>query len=150
YGVSFGRGCDHCSLDDCDLGDLGGGGVKIGEAAIDPDVRARACSNHVERCSIHDGGRMFPSAIGVWIGQSEGNQVDGNDIANFFYTGISIGWTWGYGESLASSNLVLENVVHHIGRLENGDGPILSDMGAIYTLGTQNGTRIERNWFHDV
>jgi hypothetical protein len=42
------------------------------------------------------------------------------------------------------------NHVHHIGKLSNGDGPLLSDMGGLCTLGTQPGTVIRFNRFHDV
>ena len=42
------------------------------------------------------------------------------------------------------------NHVHHIGVKSDGDGPILSDMGGIYTLGFQAGTRIRNNVWHDI
>jgi hypothetical protein len=76
--------------------------------------------------------------------------VTHNSIHDFYYTGISIGWTWGYGPALATNNLVTFNHVHHIGVKSDGDGPILSDMAGIYTLGKQPGTRIINNLWHDV
>ena len=42
------------------------------------------------------------------------------------------------------------NHVHHIGVKSDGDGPILSDMGGIYTLGKQPGTTIRNNLWHDI
>jgi hypothetical protein len=60
-----------------------------------------------------------------------------------------LGWTWGYGRALATNTLVQGNHVHHIGRLANGDGPILSDMAGIYTLGLHRGTVIRSNLWHD-
>ena len=41
--------------------------------AVTDDEVAR--DNEVSDCHIHDGGRMFHSAIGVWIGQSPGNRL---------------------------------------------------------------------------
>ena len=105
----------------------------------------RLIDNH-----IHDGGRIFHSAIGVWIGQSPFNRLIHNHIHDFQYTGISIGWTWGYGPALAYGNIVELNHVHHIGVLSNGESPMLSDLGGIYTLGYQRGTEIRRNVFHDI
>ncbi len=50
----------------------------------------------------------------------------------------------------ANGNIIEYNQVHHIGVRSNGDGPILSDMGGIYTLGMQPGTVIRKNVFHDI
>ena len=93
---------------------------------------------------------MFHSAIGVWIGQSYNNLISHNHIHDFYYSGFSVGWTWGYGPALARGNIVKYNHVHHIGVRSNGDGPILSDMAGISTLGNQPGTVIKSNIFHDV
>ncbi len=93
---------------------------------------------------------MFPSAVGIWIGQSPDNRLTYNLIHDFYYTGISIGWTWGYGPALATNNLVAFNHIHHIGVKSDGDGPILSDMGGIYTLGRQPGTLVLNNLWHDI
>ncbi len=150
YGVELARGCHENRLIGCQFFDLGAGGIKIGERQIRDDKGEQTFSNEVTDCVIRDGGRMFHSAVGIWIGQSYGNRIAHNEIADFFYTGISIGWTWGYGRSLAGGNIVEFNHVHHIGKRSDGDGPILSDMGAIYTLGIQNGTVIRNNWFHDI
>lgn len=149
YGLELAAGCVSNLIDKCTFEDLGAGGIKLGETEI------RGSSNHthgntVRDCRIANGGKVFHSAVGVWVGQSYDNTLLHNEISNFYYTGISIGWTWGYGPALATNNLVLNNHVHDIGRKSNGDGPILSDMGGIYTLGRQPGTRIINNVWHDI
>ncbi len=150
YGLELARGCHHNKIGGCTITDLGAGGVKIGETAICGNKDEQTHTNEISDCIIRDGGKMFHSAVGIWVGQSYNNWLAHNEIADFYYTGISIGWTWGYGESLAGGNLVEFNHVHHIGKRSDGDGPILSDMGAIYTLGIQNGTVIRNNWFHHI
>ena len=47
-------------------------------------------------------------------------------------------------------NVVEANHVHHIGIKADGEQPILSDMGGIYTLGNQDGSFIRGNRFHDI
>jgi hypothetical protein len=150
YGISLGASCLDNTIARCELQDLGGGGVQIGLKTLVEDKQLLTARNTLADNHIHDGGRIFHSAIGVWIGQSPENRLIHNHIHDFYYSAISIGWTWGYGPALAGKNLIEGNHIHHIGVLSNGDGPILSDMGGIYTLGTQRGTVIRRNVFHDI
>ncbi|MGC9003521.1 MAG: right-handed parallel beta-helix repeat-containing protein [bacterium] len=150
YGVELSRGCKDNSIISCEISDMGAGGVKIGEVSIRRNENEQTGDNKVMNSHIFNGGRIFHSAVGVWVGQSYGNIISHNLIHDFYYTGLSIGWTWGYGESLARDNVIEGNEVHHIGKLSNGDGPILSDMGGIYTLGIQPGTVIRFNLFHDI
>jgi parallel beta-helix repeat protein len=150
YAIALGKGCVDNRIDRCVMNDLGGGGVKIGETVLRDSHSLRTGDNVVANCEISNGGRFFHSAIGIWIGHSDGNTLLHNMIHDFYYSGISIGWTWGYGPARAGRNRVELNHVHHIGVLSSGDGPILSDMGGIYTLGTQRGTLIRQNIFHDI
>jgi hypothetical protein len=150
YGLELGRGCQSNVISRCEFTDLGAGGVKLGETRIRSQAEEQARANEILDCDIHDGGKLFASAVGIWIGQSPDNRIAHNLIHDFYYTGISIGWTWGYGPALASNNVVEFNHVHHLGAKSDGDGPILSDMGGIYTLGKEPGTIIRSNLWHDV
>jgi hypothetical protein len=149
YGLELGRGCRDNLVARCEFSDLGAGGIKLGETAIRQQPAELAANNEVSDCHIFDGGRLFHSAIGIWVGQSPGNRLLHNHIHDFYYTGISLGWTWGYDAALATNSLVEGNHVHHIGVLANGDGPILSDMAGIYTLGRHTGSVIRNNVWHD-
>jgi hypothetical protein len=150
YGLELTRGCQGNRIVRCEFSDLGAGGMKIGEPSIREQAAEQTSGNSITGCHIHDGGKMFASAIGIWIGQSPGNRILHNLIHDFYYTGISIGWTWGYGPALATNNTVAQNHIHHIGVKSDGDGPILSDMGGIYTLGKQPGTTVRNNLWHDI
>ncbi len=150
YAIELGRGCAYNRIEACELRDLGAGGIKIGEPIIRPHPTEQTFGNCVQDCILHDGGKLFASAVGIWIGQSYSNRLLHNTIYDFYYTGISVGWTWGYGESLAGGNRVEFNHVHHIGVRLDGEGPVLSDMGGIYTLGIQHGTVIRNNRWHDI
>jgi len=144
YAVEWGRGCQRNILTDCRLHDLGAGGVKIGEGEIRQEADQVARDNTVSHCRIFDGGQVHPAAVGVWIGQSPGSQIVHNDIHDLYYTGVSVGWTWGYGPALAQNTLVAYNHIYNIGR------GVLSDMGGIYTLGNQQGSVLSHNLIHDV
>ena len=150
YGLELARGCQRNKILRCEFSDLGAGGVKLGETSLRSQPAEQSRGNEISDSAIHDGGKLFHSAIGIWVGQSPDNRLTHNLIHDFYYTGISIGWTWGYGPALATNNLVAFNEVHHIGVKSDGDGPILSDMGGIYTLGMQPGTRVLNNLWHDI
>jgi hypothetical protein len=107
-------------------------------------VQFQTHKNEVSDNHVHGCGRVFPQAVGIWIGQSYGNRVAHNHVHDLSYTGLSVGWTWGYGKTLARDNVIEFNHVHDVGK------GLLSDMGGIYTLGVQPGTVIRSNIFHDV
>jgi hypothetical protein len=124
--------------------DMGAGGIKVGETMQRASEAERTVENEVVDNALHDLGSIYPSAIGVWIGQSSRNTVAHNEIRDLFYTAISVGWTWGYAPNLCDDNRIEYNHLHHIGK------GMLSDMGAIYTLGMQPRTVIRNNLIHDV
>ena len=137
YGLWF-KNCDDCRAENTNFIDLGAGAVRVGGGDLDR-------RNKVENCLMTQGGRFFASATAVWIGQNtEEIAVLHNDINDFYYTGVSVGWVWGYNGGHAFRNRIEFNRIWKIGQGQ------LSDMGGVYTLGTSTGTRVCNNVVFDV
>ncbi len=144
YGLWLDEGCQHNVVEACAFVDLGAGGVRIGQTGLPKEPRRRAEHNVVRDCLIRSTGRVYHAAVGVWIGRASYNTVEHNHICDLFYTGISVGWSWGYAPSTAHHNRIVKNVIHNVGR------GVLSDMGGIYTLGISPGTILRGNVIYDV
>lgn len=135
YGVELAEGCWQITLEGNRLEDLGAGGIKVWHG----------CNrNLITDNTVAHGGLLFEQAVGLLIGRSGGNRVLHNHIHHVGYSGISVGWLWGYEEGGAYGNIVEYNDIHDIGR------GTLSDMGGIYLLSPQPGTRLRWNRIHDV
>ena len=144
YGIWFSRGCKNNQIEDNHLYDLGAGGIRIGEAKMPPSDVTESRENQIAGNYIHDGGIVYAAAVGVWLAQSSHNIVGHNEIHSFDYTGISVGWNWNEVPTRTLHNRIEYNHVHHVVR------GVLSDAAGIYTLGTQTGTVIRNNLFHDI
>ncbi|MGB8167286.1 MAG: right-handed parallel beta-helix repeat-containing protein [Chthoniobacteraceae bacterium] len=142
------RGCRDVVVKDTLFRDMGAGAVKIGtpeynpkELASDPQHTSHVT---VENCILQTGGRYFPSAVGLIIFHASDCTIRHCDIGDFFYSPISIGWTWGYKPTPCARNVVELCHLHHYGYA------VLSDMAAVYTLGPQPGTVIRNCHIHDA
>ena len=144
YALDFGRACQDIHIEHNEIGDVGAGGIRLGEPQVRTEPFDLNQGNEISDNHIHHLGEVYKPAIGVFVLQSGHNQVVHNDIHDLYYTAISVGWNWGYQETPCHDNLVAYNHLHDIGK------GLLSDMGAIYTLGIQKGTIIRNNLIHDV
>lgn len=144
YALSLGLGCQDNEMNRSHIHDTGAGAIRIGDVVAKEEPVCEVLRNVVENNVIHDGGHVFPAGVGVWIGHASHNRVLHNEIYDFTYTGVSVGWTWQYRETTSSHNLIAFNHIYRIGK------KALNDLGGIYTLGNSPGTIIRNNLIHDV
>lgn len=153
YGIWLNSRVQAVTVASSELYDLGAGGIKVGKSrpaqvfdvdwadVSDPNSTGQ---NIVQGNRIHSLGHVYPGAIGVWIGRSSNNKVAGNLIKDTTYSGISVGWTWDAGPTMASGNLIQNNFLYNIGQ------HALADMGGIYLLGRAPNTVVSGNVIKEV
>lgn len=162
------KGAQNCSFENCTVKNIGtfafeifegsthnrfahnnisyiaAGGFRINGGDEGDHPLKRTGHNEIVDNTLHHFGEIYPSAVGILIMHTNANRIAHNHIHHGWYTGISIGWEWGYQRSISWHNKVEYNHIHDIGQ------GLLSDMGAIYTLGVSPGTVIRNNLIHDV
>ena len=156
YGIQIEAGSVRPVIAATTIHDLGAGGIRIDHEEMITDrewphrrpqalTRPEPIAATVADCTIRDAGHRYPSAIGIWIGNSGFHRIRHNHLHDLPYTGISSGWHWNYLPTRTVAVLIEGNHVHHI----NHRG-LLSDNGGIYTLGRHPGGRVCGNFVHDV
>lgn len=146
HGIRFMGASEGIVIQQCHIHDMGGGGVYLGlDCPISDYYKLPTAARFTAACVIdnnfiHDNGKLFPQACGVWIGHASDNRISHNVIMNLYYTGVSVGWNWATTPSPAVRNIVEFNRIYSLG---NG---VLSDGGGIYTLGVSPGTVLRSNW----
>lgn len=140
----FRRGCRDVTIERCSFVDLGAGAVRIGDYVAPRYAFETTGGFTVRNCRIAHGGRTFPAATGIVVMHGERNVIAHNDVHDFFYSGISVGWVWGYMPTSARDNIVEFNRVTKIGQ------GLLSDMAGIYFLGPGERNVCRNNVVMDV
>lgn len=139
--IKFDKASTDCNVTSCKFDGIGANAVFIHGDFTVPATTQRI---NVRDCHIGFYGRIFNNAIGILLTHAYDCEIMNNEIHDGWYTGVSVGWNWGYSDNSTNKIKVQNNLIYNIG---NG---WLSDMGGIYTLGIQPDTVLSGNVIYNV
>jgi uncharacterized repeat protein (TIGR01451 family) len=126
--------------------DTGAGGIRVGGRVYTCNTNDKVPQRiYIGNNLITGGGRVAPVGFAVLVGDAHHISVERNEIADFYNTGVAVGFNWNYSCNLAHDNVVQFNHIHDLGH------GVTSDLGAVYFLsGINSGNKILNNKVHDI
>jgi hypothetical protein len=149
--VGLADGTQDSGVYDSVITDTAGGGVSVGEVDdyFQDNPALMTTGDTIAGTAISYVGQDYSDTIGIWAGYTRDLTVTHNDIGHTPYSGMSLGWGWGYaspcamqaaegladcahGTNYAGGNYITDNYIHDVMNT-------LYDGGPIYTNGGQAG-----------
>ena len=153
-GLDLHYGTRYCAVVGNTFSNIAGSGVALAKFTQDPSVEyhlpynpsdtTEICysdtiaNNLIERVAAD-----YFGCVGVAVGYPNGVQITHNTLRDLPYSGISVGYGWTDQPNAMADNFIAYNDVSDVMKL-------LNDGAAIYTLSYQPGTRLYRNYLHDM
>lgn len=142
--IKLRNGVKNSSVENCYFENIAATAIFVGGANCLPEEQKYTSDITVKNNEIYKYGRKFHCAIGIHVTFCDTALLQNNEIHDGYYTGISVGWTWGYNYHATKNIFINRNLIYNIGQ------GWLSDMGGIYMLGKQPGTVLSENVIHNV
>ncbi len=137
-------GVKNSSVENCYFENIAATAIYVGGENCLPEQENYTQNITIKNNEIYKYGRKFFCAIGIHITYCDTAEVVNNEIHDGYYTGVSVGWVWGYAYHATKNINISRNLIYNIGQ------GWLSDMGGIYMLGKQPGTVLSENVIHNV
>jgi hypothetical protein len=166
-GLDIQNGTSDAEIIFCEFTQIAGSAIQVGDFTMNDahpdDDRVIVKNNIIKNNEIHNIGTEYKGGVGILVGYTDGTVISHNSIYNTAFSGISVGWGWGYWDKNAddmicekplphypkfnkdtiSKNIRVEyNHVHHVMQK-------LHDGGGIYTISMNSNSKIIGNLIHD-
>lgn len=152
--IHLGRGTKNALIKSNQFAKTGGAAILLGgtELADHLPVPADLCENCViANNEIVQAAQTYRSNAGIQAGFVRNVQIDHNSLSDLPYTGISVGWGWGYNDFNANTYFRLGHNQITGNKIEEVlTEPWLIDGGGIYTLGRQDDSVMKDNVIYGV
>lgn len=152
-GLDYERGTHDDEIHGNLFQDIGGTGIMVGvfsdeaqevHLPYNPKDAREICTNDkIENNLVTDVTNEDWGCVGIGAGYVKNITIAHNEVCRINYTGISVGWGWTKTENVMRDNHIIANKIHHYARN-------MYDVAAVYTLSSQPGTVIERNYVDSI
>lgn len=147
-GLDFISGVKYSMVKGCVFYDIAGTALQMGtfpdrgfetHVPYDPKDKREICSyininnNYIYNCANEDWG-----CVGISAGYVSDVKIEHNEVSHIYYSGICVGWGWTKTVNCMKNNIIYANHIHHFAKQ-------MYDVGGIYTLSAQPGTKILEN-----
>lgn len=153
-GVHLGRSTKNSSITNNKFENLASGALLLGDVKYQDHLPVQEDlteNNKIMDNYITNVGETYRACTGILVGFTKGTKVEYNTVKNLPYTGISVGWGWGYNDFDENKEFMLGNNSISYNYIENVlTEPALIDGGGIYTLGRQDDSVITGNYVDGV
>lgn len=139
HAIRVNAGCEDIQIKNSTFRDLGGGALIAHGADVDGPPAGRTRNVYFLNNDCERLGRIFFSACGVLGGAVRHMVIAHNRIHDNFYSAISLGWTWGYADTVSAEHIVEYNDIRDVSQ------GLMNDLGGVYLVGRNTGTVIRRN-----
>lgn len=152
--IHLGRSTKFASITDSCFTDLGGAAILLGGVVLQdhlPVPEDLSEGNSITDNTVRSVSQTYRGQPGIQVGFVRSTRVDHNLTENLPYTGISVGWGWGYNDFDAGKYFRLgQNSISYNRVLNVLNEEALIDGGGIYTLGRQDDSKIIGNYIDGV
>jgi hypothetical protein len=142
-GVSFAYEVNNSAIIACHFDRIAATAIVIGKDAEASITDSVFRDNRLAHNLIENFGMQYTNGMGLLANSVTRLIVEHNEVRFSRYGGMQIGNQYGEKITGLHDNRICHNNVHHVMWLHD-------DSGGIYTLARQDGTRIYRNWVHDI
>ena len=127
-GLLFDKGCHKNLICNNIFTDISGSGICIGNNEQNASL---STENSITNNLIENIANEYMGSIGIFVMAAQNTTIEYNELRNFPYSGISVGWGWGKIEGFNTlANKITHNKIDCT--LQS-----MNDTGAIYMLGKQ-------------
>jgi Right handed beta helix region len=143
-GINFDTGSQAAVIQGNVFTDISGGAITMGDPDdnLQTDVSQQNLGHLVSNNYITNTGAEYQGSSAILIFFTANTSIEHNEIANAPYTGLVLGWGWGWPSYMAN-NQVNNNYIHDV--MQD-----LYDGAGIYTDGSGSDTVLQGNYLESI